>query len=349
MITLFLSAPPAHAEAPILENLAGAWNDLDGFASLGQCISSPVNSQFICSPAQLSRVEKGRFEGRGTISATDSVLKVSDALRRNDVSSTDVSALFQEYNYTDLLVTVDLNYIGQNFMVGIRPVRYQGQFEVHNPNLPFVSLAARDDQDFHVGYGRSFGGDKFRWSAGATGSFLLREEILVEATLVDLAARPATDLVDRQKLRGYFFDVGTSFEFNNFVNFAVLGKDMGDWLGGSHDHVNRYLFIHSDKVPKIVMSASILPRLWGGRLQVGLSTIRFLDETNSFDRQWFGTLSYYVGPLRLLTGWRPELFRSALAIRFSRFEVNVAQEWLNHIETGRRAQPRFTLEVTSGL
>lgn len=117
-LSVFISPPLAWGDAPILDNLAGTWNDLDSFASLGQCISSPTNSPIQCSPAQLTRVEKGRFEGRGTISATDSVLAVSDSLRKNEISSTDIGTLFRDYNYTDLLMNVDLNYVTTNFSVG---------------------------------------------------------------------------------------------------------------------------------------------------------------------------------------------------------------------------------------
>lgn len=339
----------ARAEAAILDNLAGAWNDLDGFASVGQCISSPANSAHVCSPTHLARSQKGRFEGRGTISATDSVLAVSDRIRKNEISSADVNALFSEYNYTDLLLNVDLNYVTKGFLVGIRPVRYQGQFEVHNPNLPLVSLAFREDQDIHAGTAVAFGGDLFRFTAGATGSLLFREETLVEASLVDLASRPARDLLDKQKMTGYFFDIGATAEIRESVMFSVLAKDVGDWMGNRRTNVNRYLFLNNDKLTKLFFSLAALPRLWGGRLQVGVSTVRFLEANNQFDKQWFTTLSYYLGPLRVLTGWRPDLFRTGVAMRFGRFEVNVAQEWLNNLESGRKAQPRFTLEVTSGL
>lgn len=342
--------PRARAEAPILDNLAGAWNDLDGFATVGQCISSPGNNPHLeCSPAHLTRAEKGRFEGRGTISATDSVLAVSDRIRKKEINTSEVNDLFDKYNYTDLLVNVDLNYVTKGFLVGIRPVRYQGQFEVHNPNLPLVSLAFREDQDFHVGTALGFGSEKLRFTAGATGSLLLREESLVEATLVDLASRPPKDLLDTQKMTGYFFDVGATAELRDTVIFSVLAKDLGDWFANRRSNVNRHLFLNNDKLTKLFLSLAAVPRLWGGRLQVGVSVVRFANETNNLDKQWFTTLSYYLGPVRILTSWRPDLFRSGLATRFGRFEVNVAQEWVNNLELGRRAQPRFTLEVTSGL
>ncbi len=349
-LLLILAPSCARGDASSLDSLAGAWNDLDGFASLGQCIASPKDSQYYqCSPAQLARVEKERFEGRGTVSATDSVLSIGDSLRNKEINSAQVNSLFRDYNYSDLLMTVDLSYIAHNFIFGIRPLRYQGQFEVHNPNLPLVSLAFREDQNVHAGYAKSFGNDHVRFSVGAIGSIVFREETLLEASLIDVASTPASQLLDRQRLRGYFFDVGGMAEFNDLFIVSLLGQDLGDWFGGQMDHTDRYVFLRPDKVPKVFAAVSVLPALASGRLQVGLSGFRFLGQQNLINQQWFGTVSYYVGPLRVITGWRPELFRTGLAIRFSRFEVNVAQEWVNKIESDRKAQQRFSLEVTSGL
>lgn len=69
----FSQSPRALADSTsLLDSLAGTWNDLDSFASMGQCILSPTDSLFyLCSPAHLTRVRKPRFEGRGMISATD--------------------------------------------------------------------------------------------------------------------------------------------------------------------------------------------------------------------------------------------------------------------------------------
>jgi hypothetical protein len=351
-LLLLFALTPMEAEAalPLLDNLAGAWNDLDGFASLGQCIAGPPGvGTLLCSPAQLTSVGKGRFEGRGTISATDSVLDVSDKLRRDEISSNDINTLFQDYNYTDALVNVDLNYVGHDFLLGVKPVRYQGQFEVHNPALPYVSLTFRDDRDFHAGTAYELGGDILKLRAGLLAALLVREETMVEGTVVDLASRPPKELLDKQKLTGVFVDLGASLDYRGIVELAVLGKDYGDWLGSRQDHSSRYLFVRRDKDPKIFASLAALPRLWRGKLQVGASVVRFQDETNDFSKQWFATVSYFVGPFRLLTGWRPDLFRSGIALRFSRFEANVAQEWVNRLEDGRKPQPRFTLEVTTGL
>lgn len=344
------SAGASTTATATLDALAGSWNDLDSFATLGQCIASPSDSlYYLCSPAHLSRVKKPRFEGRGMVSATDSVLKIGDALRNENVNSQEVNLLFRDYNYSDLLVNVDLNYVAKNFLVGVRPVRYQGQFQIHNPNLPLASLSYRKDMDAHAGTGYVFGSADWSWSAGAMGTFLIRDDSLVEASLVELASRPGRDLVNTQKLRGYFFDLGTSIEFRQFVTFSLLGRDFGDWLGGRQEQAGRYLFLHPDKLPKLHAAFAVTPYLLGGRFQIGASTLHFLNQKNDLGEQWFATLSYYAGPLRILSGFRENLLRTGLAMRFERFEVNVAQEWINTLEQGRKAQPRFSLEVTSGL
>jgi hypothetical protein len=351
-LALFAGSTQAFAAAsPVLDDLAGTWNDLDSFASIGQCIAGPSeNTNLLCSPTQLNGVKRGRFEGRGTISATDSVLDVADRLRKEEITASDVNSLFQDYNYSDVLLNVDLDYVGPNFLLGVKPVRYQGQFEVHNPNLPLASLAFRDDRDFHAAVSHGFGGDILRWRVGASAAMLFRNESLVEATVIDLATTTTNGLIDHQKLTGVFGDLGTSLEFRQMIQAAVLMKDLGGWLGGNTDHSSRYLFIRPDKTPKVFYALSATPRVGTGRLQIGVSAVQLPNEaSNSLSNQWFGTVSYFVGPFRLLTGFRPNLFRSGLAVRFSRFEANVAQEWINKLEDGRKPQPRFTLEVTSGL
>lgn len=273
---------------------------------------------------------------------------MGDALKKEKVNAGDVRTLFDDYNYSDLAANVDLNYVSRNFLFGIKPMRYQGQFEIHNLNLPLASLTFRKDSDIHAGTSFSMGED-LKWSLGAQGALLFREESIVEATLVDLASRPQKELVDTQKLSGYFFDLGTSLEFRDAVSISVLGKDFGNWFGGARSHAGRYLFVHDDKAPKVFTSLAWLPYFLGGRFQLGVSSVHFLDRENEASKQLFGTLSYYVGPLRLISGFRGDLFRTGLAMRFSRFEVNVAQEWINKLEESRRAQPRFSVEITSGL
>lgn len=347
-VALCLLAPTAHA-APVLDALAGGWNDLDSFTTLGQCSAGPLGASYRCSPALLSRATQPRFEGKGLISATDSVLSISDALRKESINSGDIEKLFKDYNYSDLIAEVDLSYFGPSLTVGLRPIRYQGQFQVHNPNLPLASLAYRKDLDIHAGTGYGWQLGRLNLSAGALVSVVRREETLVEATLLDLASRPAKELIDKQKLTGYFFDFGANATWNEFLSASVLAKDFGGWFGGKTDRTSRYLFLNPDRPRRIFTSLAVMPRLFTGRLQIGASAVHFLQQKNSLGDQWFGTVSYYIGPTRLLSGFRPGLFRTGLATRFSRFEVNVAQEWINKLETGRKAQPRFTLEITSGL
>ena len=283
------------------------------------------------------------------VSATDSVLTIADTVKKGDLNYQDVSDLFKKYNYSDVIVNSELNYVGKGVRFGVRPVRYQGQFFVHNPNLPLVSLAVREDVDVLFGLSKAFEFDSVRFTIGATADLLFRKDNLAEASLVDLAIKPAKELLDRQNMTGYFFDIGTELDIGNFFTISTLTKDLGDWFKQKRDNTYKYLFLYPDRIPRTLVSASIFPALGPGRFQIGASSYYFHERENQFSKQWFGTISYYVGPLRLLSGFRDNLFRTGIATKFSRFEVNVAQEWFNTIETGRKSRPRFTLEVTTSL
>ena len=348
-LTLLCITSPALADAPLMDTLAGTWDDMESFITVGQCATAPGSAQlYNCNPAKLSEVKKGRLEAAGFISATDTVMAIADTLRKNEISSSDIDKLFSSYNYSELLISSHVSYVAPNFLMGVRPVRLSGQFQVHNPNLPFASLTYRDDLDVYGGTGFAFSVGELSVSVGAIGTVLYRKEVLSEASIADFVSKPSSELLTTQTLDGAFADLGATVELPNTFTFSALFKDLGGFWRGQ-DLSPQFLFILPDRIPRLYVSASAIPSLGVGNLQAGGQIISFLNRQNTLSNQWFGTLSYFAGPLSILSGFRPGLFRTGLGMRFSQLEVTVAQEWVNQLETGRQAQPRFILGMAVGL
>jgi|GEM_PF-2251207 len=349
IIYFVLFSAHAQAAAHLLDSLAGTWNDLSDFVTLGQCASAPVwTAQYNCNPALSANISEDRFEAAGFLTATSSVIKLADTLRQNQINVNDVNTLFQSANYSDLIISAQIYYASKGIIFGVRPLRVQGQFQVHNPNLPLGSLTYRDEIDLFMGLSHSWAGENFSFNLGATGTVMTRKEVLAEATLLNFASAGPSSLLNTQRMNGLFADLGMSFEMHNRFVVSAVARDLGYFLLGQ-DVTSNYIFVTEDRQPRGLFSASYIPELWHGNLQIGAELISFFSQTNTLGDQWVGTLSYYVGNLKLMSGFRPGLFRTGLDLKFSSFEVSVAQEWLNLIEDGRTTQPRFILGFVAGL
>ena len=343
----------AQADTSILNSLSGSWENLDSYITLNLCAAAPTLGAkeagvYQCSPSQLSLVSGNLFNASAFVSATDSVLNIADTLRKSEINSSDIKKLFSEFNYSEYLINTQVGYVGNGFTVGIRPLHWQGQFQFHNPNLPLGSLELRDDIEAFAGYGLGFEWESVHFGMGTQGTLVFREETLSEASLVDLAARSASELIEKQTQAGGFLDIGVFAEKRGWVSASLLFKDIGQFWSGQQLS-GRTLFIKQDRTPKLFSAISFIPEIGVGSLQVGLEVISFLDQPNVLRDQWIGSLSYFVGPLRILSGFRPNLLRTGLGLKFSKFEVALAQEWINRLDDGRQAQPHLTLEMTAGL
>lgn len=350
-VLLLLAVPviASGSATSVVDSLSSSWDEMALFATLGNCAAAPNWVElYECNPATLAYVSKGKFQASGFISATESVLNIADTLRRNEVHSDQISKLFASYNYSEFIVNSRVSYVDRHYTLGVRPVRMQGQFQIHNPNLPFASLLYRNDIVAFAGMGYSIRVGAVDISAGLVGSAVFRREILAETSLVDFASKPAKELLYDHRMRGGFADFGSKVELENIFTASVSAHDIGYYWSGV-EVAHKYLFMDEDKLQRILFSAAAIPRLWVGNLQLGGEVVQFLDVGNELNHQWFATASYFVGPLRVMTGYRPQLFRSAIALRHNEFEVSVANEWVNRIETGRSAQPRITMGFTAGL
>jgi hypothetical protein len=334
-----------------IDSLTGTWGSLDSYVTLGNCISAPAESGRICSPAQLGEGRKDRLEFSGFLSGTNSALDLSDAVKKERLNSATVEEFFSKYNYSEFLLFGNLQYVSTSsaFLVGVTPVKYQGQLELHNPNLPLVSFVVREDLQFFLGKAFSASSENWKFSAGGKATLLSRTERVVETTIVDIAARPTSDIVSKRKLTGSFFDIGMSMEYRSVLKFSLTSEDLGGYWKGQRDNSNQYLFINFDRTPRSIASFAYNPKIWYGILHLGIGAVHLYNRNNFYSNQWMATASYYLGPVRILSGFGKNVFRTGLGIDFSGHDVAVAQEWVNKLEDGRYPQPRFTLSVAASL
>ncbi len=337
-----------YALPSMFDSISGNWDSFDEYVSFGQCSFAPSYAQMpFCNPARLQFVKNGTLEYSGILSATESVLSLSQGLMSGDLNSDFITDAFDDYNYSEALISARINYTFRNLTLGIRPVRLYGQFQLHNPNLPMGSMLYRDDLNVFMGAGFGFKFHDLSVSAGATGTILRREEYIAETTLVNFSSQLPSDFLFEQKRNGVFGDAGVFAEMDGIISGSFLIKDFGRFLNG--ETRDKYLFIRPDRETRVLTGLALVPKLWAGQMQIGGELFYSLIYGNVWNKQWLGTLSYYVGPTKLLSSFRPGFLRTGLSIRFSAFEVAVAQEWINKIETGRSSQPRFTLGLRVGL
>lgn len=333
----------------VADAFAGRWDSLESYASLNQCSLAPAFAElYFCSPAQLGGLKRAHFESRNFVVATESMLKLADELKGKKIDGEVIDGLFKKYNYSDALISTRIGFARDGLLVGVMPIVAQAQFIIQNPSLPFGSLTFRQDLGFFAGYGRRFElGTDWTLSAGAIGTFLKRSEILAEATVVELLADTSGDLTEKHSKTGFFVDAGLQISHDDEFMVGVQAWDLGAFTSGADE--TDWLYVIPDRSARLGVSAAWAPRVGLGRLQLGAGLGLNLALDNNLPQQWSGSVSYYIGPFRFLSAFRPGLLRTGLSFRFSTFETVVAQEWFNELESGRKAQPRFTVGVTAGL
>jgi len=351
MIFLISTILSTFAQGNGLDLLAGSWGGADSYITQNQCISAPNAISKSCSPASQRGGGSTKLQFEGFVSATNSTLDLSDDVKSEKVKASDVQSFFEKYNYSEFLAFGRLKLLSpkNGLTVGVNPYRYQGQLKLHNPNLPLVSLVVRQDLEFFSGYAHEISFSKFSLSAGAMGTLVRRQESLVESTILDIAARPISDIVKKRRLKGSFFDLGFRGTFEETYSIAVLSEDLGGFWDGFKDDSNKYLFINYDRTPRTTYSLGFHPAALGGRIHLSVGTVQFHQRKNTLGPQWLSSLSYIIGPTRITSGFSKDIFRTGIGMDFSGYDVAVVQEWKNSVEAGRKSKPKFTLSVAASL
>ncbi|MBS1985504.1 MAG: hypothetical protein JST16_15165 [Bdellovibrionales bacterium] len=340
----------AQASPSLIDSFSGRFDDFENFSSFGLCGLAPASAQLpYCSPDQLAQFRRTDFEMSGFLVATESTLDLTDAIRNRKLDASILDDVFKKYNYSDVLVATRASLAINHWLVGLVPFRRNGLFQVQNPSLPFASLVYREDLSLFVGYGYHWNlGDRLALDTGLRLNYLKRTQLIAEATVVDIVSKPGSEIFQKSSLAGVFADSAVSLRYGDEAVLHVQAWDLGSFQSGT-DNSDQYLYVVRDRTPRLGWGAAWTPRVWAGRLQVGGELFQFLNYPNAFADQWVGTLSYFVGPLRVLSAVRPGLFRSGMGLRFGGYEVSVANEWINTIQTGRETQPRLILGVAAGL
>src|SRR3989344_6024025 len=217
------------AKKLLLDSLAGSWDNLDSYVTLGHCANAPYQYGVVaCSPAQYANVRNARFEADGFVSATESALDLADSVKNEEIKPDDINKLFSAYNYSEAFLTAQLSVAMKNFYFGINPLRIQGQFQVHNPNLPFASVVYRQDLGFFLGAATSFSIGTLKTNLGAKGTYLFRKETMGEATLLDFASVHSRDIFNQQKkIKAAYADLGITTELPDIFSLSATLKDLG--------------------------------------------------------------------------------------------------------------------------
>lgn len=162
-------------------------------------------------------------------------------------------------------------------MMGVRPLRFQGQFQAHNFNLPYASFSFRDDADFFAASGWKKNWNAFTIRAGLAGTFVFRDETLLESSVADLASRPIKQIMLTQKSRGIFFDISARIEFKEMLAFSYLLKNAGKFSRASLLREDM-LYLSNDKDPLHIYSLGYLPKIGIAKIHFGFGLIQFAQK-----------------------------------------------------------------------
>jgi hypothetical protein len=341
---ILLLAVASKAHAVSLDRLSTAWNSLGELNTLGLCQWN--SSQFCKSNSQ----SKGNsLSGGVLLSATESVLDITNSMQKKTIDSGEVNKLFEKGNYSDLLLAVDLNVKAKSFTLGIKPIRYSGSFQLHNPNLPYVSLIFRDDTIFYFELEKNIEWKNFEIQLQSHSDFQSRESTLVECSTTELASRPAKDLLQSSKEKQIYWNPSLFIKYKKNLRLGLQLKNYPLLKSPLTPLFSNSLFINNDRDLYIQYGISQKISLSFADFFASLGLFQFQKIKNKYSEQWFSSGGMQVGPLKLVLGFRPELIRSALEIQYAIFHVGVGQEWKNRLELGRDAQPRFTLSIGANL
>ncbi|MCA2961973.1 MAG: hypothetical protein IOD12_17115 [Silvanigrellales bacterium] len=336
---------PAHAEQSALFWLSGTWQSLADYATVGGCAAAPADRDVpFCSPARSSFQAGEHLRASALLSATDIVLEVADKVASNEVREAPIGKLLERYDHAELLADTLVAYDSANLRLGARPYRVSGQFFLHNPNLPLASAALRQDSVAFGGASLGWEGDLARLATGVSVRYLHRKETLIEASLVDLAAKDGNEIVQRENLRGVFGDVGVNGEFFGLAHLSAQVRDLGRFTQGASRAAD-YLFVFSDTRTRFQGAAALVPSAPFGRFQVGVSHVAFLDAGPKAGDTTFLAFGYFLGPTRFLGSYAPGFLRTALSVTTSGFGLGLAQEWQNTLTSPGGSRPRFTAEM----
>lgn len=340
----------ARADASSLYWLSGTWASLADYATVGGCASAPADAGFHeCGPARPAFGAREKLRATALLSATDILLEVADKLESEEqAKEAPVGKLLENYDHLELLADARVSYETPWMRAGVAPFRIAGQFLLHNPNLPLVSAALRQDRVYFAGTSARVQARQFVLVGGVTGRYLDRSESLVEASVVDFASQERDELVFRQRVRAWLADVGGGVEAFEFFNGSFQLRDLGRRTQG-RDRSPDYLFVFDDLRPRFQGAFSLVPHLPWGRGQLGVTHIRFLDGGPLGSDRTFMVAGYFLGPTRLTGSWAPGFLRSALSVSAGGFGLGLAQEWVNRLQSPRGSKPRFTAEMEVSL
>jgi hypothetical protein len=321
----------------------------DNFVTWTGCSSLPsMATSTDCNPAALARRTQGRFGASGFLSVSDTGLSIVEELRDNTITYDRLQRFFSTHNYSETIINTQIEYEARYWRVGARPKRMVATFEIHNPNLPFVSISYRDETHLFASGAYSLEFGKLSIQAGMNTTLLYREEYGAETTLADFAVRSPTEIVRREGRPGFFADIGARLEWDSWAVLSVVLNDLGWFFRGIDQYANR-LFLKQDRIPRISYSLGIHPRVWKGQIVLGTALSSFLTVYNRYESQWSGYAGYVLGPGKFLAGFGWGIFRTSIGVDVGSFGASVAQEWINTLETGRSTHPRFSLEARVSL
>lgn len=331
-----------------VNSFTGTFDDLASFVTMSQCSTAPqVETLYLCHPARMAFGKKTSLQKGVFFSVNELVLDAGEAILRNKQNDS-FNKLMSSYEYAELLASSRIDYFRENWMVGLRPYKVTGQFSRRNPSLPLASVSLRTDTVPMAGVAYAHDIDTIKIGIGAFGRYVIREELIAEGSVSDIAGYGIDEVIQKQDVQAALVDVGLLASVNSLFNVSLQLKNAGGLVKGK-DLASETLFVANDFQTRVEYAVGLTPTLFYGKTHLGFGFSNFFQQDDTVADLWFGTLSYYVGPLSIMSGFRNQFLRTGLGLSYNPFRFALAQEWINKIQVHGKTQPRFTFEVAVEL
>lgn len=350
VVTFFcIIVTSADAATDSLFHLAPTWTSIYDYSSVGGCASAPLSLGLSeCNPARRTKLKETNGEIALFAAASDLVLDISKDFKQNKIDPKMLDLIVHSSGFKEVIAVPRVDFHTLYGSLSLIPYKAYGQYQMHNPNLPFASMRLQEDTVVQGSTGLAFELPDSVLSLGVRGSILHRKRTSLELSVAEILSKNNDEFIIKETLDGMFADAGVTFEWNQMLNVSVVVQDIGSYANPPLP-AERFIYLQEDRLPRVLTSASIIPGNSFSSFQLGVHYYYYLEQSVNVENSFYLHAGYYMGPLRIMSAFKTDLLRSMLSLKFESFEWAIGQEWQNRVQSPYDTDKKFVMEISSKL
>jgi len=299
----------------------------------------------VCNPAFLAEAPGSQLLGRIFVGNGYAALDTANTFVNETLTKEDMQRLFEKDSAVMLEAHFGVVFVAKNFSAGFSPYRVQYAQEVHNPNLPVVSLHGAIERSMFFAYGDSLGGiapELAPFSAGARVRVLERKFVHGEFSLIEATLLEPRDYLPTRKQTAVLIDPSLGWvppEAPWKLRFSISAYNLGHASEEFPEYPNYVDF---------GVGIGAEPPVRFGKFRVGLDAVDLVDAPTLIDRIRFGA-SYKAGLMESMLGLRARTFSGGIMFSLSVVQAGVVYEFVRDDLNDQRLQTRIATEVSIRL